>query len=238
MRRRTSPALLVVLALLGFLLVTAAQTASANRRAAEPRKARLITLIEQRRDQIKDLDAAIDDLRADVSVASRRRNTSDAAARAATEREAVLSAQAGASALRGRGLDVRLSDSDRVPVDAEEAGAYRISDIDLQLVINALFAAGAEGVAVNANRVVATTSVRAAGDTIVVNFRPLTPPYRVAAIGADRKAFEDSEIAERMRRWRRLFGLGFSVRAVESTTVPSYAGRVGISVGSPIEGAG
>jgi len=227
----------VVLALLGFLLVTAAQTATANRRAAEPRKARLITLIEKRREQIKDLDAAIDDLRADVATAGRRRNASDTAARRATQREALLSAQAGASALKGRGLQVRLSDSDREPVDAEEAGAYRISDIDLQLVINALFAAGAEGVAVNDNRVVATTSVRAAGDTIVVNFRPLTPPYRVTAIGADRGAFDDSEIAERMRRWRGLFGLGFSVRAVETATVPSYAGRVGITVGSPVESA-
>ena len=226
----------MVLAFLGFLLVTAAQTATAGRRAAEPRKARLITLIEERRDQIGDLDAAIDDLRADVARATRRNNRSDDAARAASRRDALLAAQAGTAGLKGRGVEIRMSDSDREPVDAEEAGAYRISDVDIQLVINALFDAGAEGVAVNDNRVVATTSVRAAGDTIVVNFRPLTPPYRVTAVAADRDRFNDSEIATRMRRWRGLFGLGFSVRSVDSVTVPSYTGRVGITVGTPVEG--
>jgi uncharacterized protein YlxW (UPF0749 family) len=226
----------VVLALLGFLLVTAAQTATAGRRAAEPRKARLITLIESRRGQIKDLDAAIGDLRADVATATHRRDTSDAAARSATRRDALLAAQAGTAALKGRGLEVRLSDSGRRPSDAEQAGAYRISDVDLQLVINALFESGAEGVAVNDNRVVATTSVRAAGDTIVVNFRPLTPPYKVTAVGADRQRFSSSEIAQRMRRWKGLFGLGFALRTLDSVTVPSYAGRVGISVGAPVEG--
>jgi uncharacterized protein YlxW (UPF0749 family) len=192
-------------------------------------------LIEARRDQIDDLDAAIDDLRRDVAAASRRRNASDAAARAASERDALLAAQAGTAGLVGRGVEVRLSDSDREPSGAEEAGAYRISDVDLQLVINALFETGAEGVAVNGNRVVATTSVRAAGDTIVVNFRPLSPPYRITAIAADREEFDDSEIATRMRRWRSLFGLGFSVSTSDSLTVPPYAGRVGISVGTPIE---
>lgn len=225
----------MVLALLGFLLVTAAQTASASRRAAEPRKARLISLIEARRGDMKDLDAAIENLRADLAEATGRRNSSDAAASQASERDAVLAAQAGTSALQGRGLQVRLSDSDRAAASAEEAGAYRISDVDLQLVTNALFSAGAEGVSINGNRVVATTSVRTAGDTIVVNFRPLSPPYRVAAVAADRESFNDSEIASRMRRWRGLFGLGFSVRAVDSVTVPAYAGRVGISVGTPVE---
>ena len=123
--------------------------------------------------------------------------------------------------------------SDRPPPSAEDAGAYQIHDTDLQLVVNALWAAGAEAVAINDSRLVATTPIRAAGDTIVVNFRPLSPPYEVSAIGVDRTAFENSEIARRFKRWITLFGLGFDLQARAVVTVPGYTGRVGISAASP-----
>ena len=88
-------------------------------------------------------------------------------------------------------------------------------------------------VAVTDSRLVATTPIRAAGDTIVVNFRPLTPPYRVSAIGADRVRFEASDIARRFDRWTELFGLGFSVAERRVVTVPGYTGRVSISAATP-----
>ena len=176
----------MILAVLGFLLVTAAQSATATRKAEAPRKARLISLIEERRSQMSDLDKAVRQLRAEVGAAESARNRSNQAAATASRSEAQLAAQAGAAAVRGAGLRVKVSDSDSIPADADDASAYRISDTDLQLLVNALWASGAEAIAVNGNRVVATTSVRAAGETIVVNFRPLTPPYRLEAIGADR----------------------------------------------------
>jgi uncharacterized protein YlxW (UPF0749 family) len=119
-----------------------------------------------------------------------------------------------------------------------EAGAYRIHDADLQLVVNGLFGAGAEAVAINGNRVVVTTPIRAAGDTIVVNFRPVSPPYVVTAIGADQRQFDGTEIASRFRRWTGLFGLGFSIRRVDDVVVPAYAGRVQITTASPVPAGG
>lgn len=224
----------MILAVLGFLLVTAAQSATATRKAEAPRKARLISLIEQRRDQMSDLDKAVRQLRSEVKDAESLRNMSNKAAAAASRGEAMLAAQAGAATLRGSGLRVKVSDSNSVPADVADASAYRISDTDLQLLVNALWAAGAEAIAINGNRVVATTSVRAAGETIVVNFRPLSPPYRLEAIGADRERFARSEIATRMRRWHTLFGLGFSTRSVDELTIGGFAGRVGIDVATPI----
>jgi uncharacterized protein YlxW (UPF0749 family) len=131
---------------------------------------------------------------------------------------------------------ITLSHSDREPPTPEEAGAYQIHDSDLQLVVNALWSAGAEAVAINDSRLVATTPIRAAGGTIVVNFRPLSPPYRVTAVGADRAAFESSEIARRFKRWTDLFGLGFSVQSRGAVEVPGYTGRV--SVGTALPAAG
>lgn len=218
--------------MLGFLLVTTASTTSATRKAEAPRRAQLIELIEDRRDDVDALDRDVRELRNDLTAAQRalaRRTEQD---EAAAERAERLAMEAGTVALKGRGLHIRLSDSDRDPEDPEQSGAYRIHDTDIQLMVNALFAAGAEAVAVNDSRLVATSPIRAAGDTIVVNFRPLAPPYRIAAIGADRKAFDDSEIATRFRRWTRLFGLGFSVSERE-VEVPAYTGRVGITSAEP-----
>ena len=220
--------------MLGFGLVTAAQSAAKTKVAEAPRKERLISLIQERRSQMGDLDKAVRELRGQLAEEQGKRNRSSKAAADAARAQEAIAAQAGALAITGSGLRVKASDSSSVPADAEEASAYRISDVDLQLLVNALWEAGAEAVALNGNRIVATTSIRAAGETIVVNFRPLSPPYRLEAIGADQNRFNDSDIATRMRRWRTLFGLGFSTSRVSKLTVPPYAGRVGIDVATPV----
>ncbi len=223
----------MVLALLGFLLVTAAQSASATKVAEQPRKERLISLIQERRSTMDDLDKAVRKLRGQLNDEQRKLSRQNDVAADDAKAQAALAAQAGASGVTGSGLRVKVSDASTIPDDIRDASAYRISDTDLQLLVNALWSAGAEAIAVNGNRVVATTSIRAAGETIVVNFRPLSPPYRLDAIGADSTAFGRSEIAVRMRRWHTLFGLGFSTRKNGNLTVPAYAGRVGIDVATP-----
>lgn len=231
-RRRHTLVLAGACAVLGFLLVTATGSVGDARRAAEPRREELIDLIQRRRALVARQDEAVHALRAEVEAARRRASRQGALDRQAADAAAALALQAGTVALEGRGLAVRLSDSDREPDGDADAGAFRIHDNDLQLVVNALFAAGAEAVAVNGSRLVATTPIRAAGDTIVVNFRPLTPPYKVVAIGADRVAFERSQIARRFARWTGLFGLGFRVQE-QDVTVPAYAGRLSISSARP-----
>lgn len=232
MRRPPPLALVAACAVLGFLLVTAVSSAGEARRAAEPRKGELIDLIERRRSLVSEQDEAVHALRGEVADVQRQLSRRSQLDRAAADSAARLAMQAGTVALKGKGLTVSLKDSPRESNTEEDAGAFRIHDTDLQLVVNALFAAGAEAVAVNDSRLVATTPIRAAGDTIVVNFRPLNPPYRVSAIGADRTTFEDSEIARRFERWTDLFGLGFSVQQRE-VTVPAYAGRVAITSAQP-----
>lgn len=232
MHRRSPLVLAVACAALGFLSVTAVSSATDARRAAAPRKGELIDLIERRRSLVAEQDEAVHSLRSEVADAQRRAARRGEVDRAAADDAAALALQAGTVALRGEGLAVTLRDSPRRPTTEEEAGAFRIHDSDLQLVVNALFAAGAEAIAVNDSRMVATTPIRAAGDTIVVNFRPLSPPYEVAAIGADRAAFERSDIARRFGRWSDLFGLGFRVDQ-QDVTVPAYSGRVAISSAEP-----
>lgn len=229
--RRTSPALVAVLFILGFLLVTAANVTRVGRRASEPRKNQLVRLIESRRSQVGDLDAAVTKLRSEVTKATRHAaaaSRSDASRAAVANRLALL---AGTTAVQGSGVTVRLGDSTRPA--AGDADTGRVQDVDIQLVVNALFAAGADAISINGNRVVATTAIRSAGDTVVVNFRPLRPPYRIEAIGADLTRFEDSEIADRFHHWTRLFGLTFSAKRAGKLKVDAFTGRVAIATATP-----
>jgi uncharacterized protein YlxW (UPF0749 family) len=224
--------LVAVVTVLGFLLVTAAQSARADRRSAAPRKKQLIKLIETRRSQVGDLDAAVSELRRDVAAAARASRSDRGTS------SGLLAAQAGTIAVRGRGVRVNLADSERPPRSPDDESAGRVHDVDVQLVVNSLFAAGAEAIAINGNRVVATTAIRAAGDTIVVNFRPLRPPYRVDAIGADLGEFTKSDIAERFKRWVDLFGLHFTATRRDKLTVPAFTGRVALTTAAPAGGGG
>jgi len=222
------------MAVVGFGLVTLTLSRASAASTTTATRASLIGLITNRKSQVRDLDAAVRDLRARVDQAQHAAGQRNDAQRAQAALTDLLSLEAGTTAVGGPALVVTLSDSSRPPPDQARASAYRIQDTDLQLVVNALFDAGAEAVAVNQARVVATTPIRGAGKTIVVNFHPLDPPYTIDAIGADQARFESSDIARRFRRWTGLFGLGFSLHHTASVTVPAYDGRVAITAAGPV----
>jgi uncharacterized protein YlxW (UPF0749 family) len=105
----------------------------------------------------------------------------------------------------------------------------RIQDVDLQLAVNALFGLGAEAVAVNGERVIATTAIRGAGRAILVNYRVLTPPYVVEAVG-DRerlaREFAGTAIAGDFEAWKSRYGLGFGWEPASDLILPAYGGSV------------
>ncbi len=86
-------------------------------------------------------------------------------------------AAAAAQAVDGSALQVTIDD------DPGGSVAGRIYDQDLQVLVNALWAAGARAIGVNGQRLTATTAIRTAGAAILVDYRPLTPPYVVTALG-------------------------------------------------------
>ena len=91
--------------------------------------------------------------------------------------------QAGLSALKGPGIVVRLSDSPRQPGPEEIPYDFIVHDIDLSVLVNELWASGAEAVSVNDNRIVARSSIRCVGPTVLVNTNRIASPFIVKAIG-------------------------------------------------------
>ncbi|MGH9042731.1 MAG: DUF881 domain-containing protein [Acidimicrobiia bacterium] len=224
MRIRAS--LAVVLAVVGFLTLVASRGREDARRGTESRRATLVELIRQRQGEVDELGATLVALRAEVL--SARRLLSD---RAESDARRVRSVQlqAGTVPMSGPGLEITLSASDRETDEPAERAALAVHDVDLQLVVNALWAAGAEAVAVNGQRLVATSPIRAAGETITVNFRPLVPPYKIAAIGAGKNDFNRTEVGERYRRFAEDLGFGFEVKSRRRLSVPAFLGTLQLS---------
>lgn len=92
---------------------------------------------------------------------------------------------AGLTEVKGPGIDLVLVDSEKRPPSnrAFDADKYIIHDVDLQQVVNELWASGAEAIAISNQRVTSRTSIRCVGPTIQVNGVPVSPPYSIAAIG-------------------------------------------------------
>jgi uncharacterized protein YlxW (UPF0749 family) len=226
--------LAAVLALVGFLTLVASSGVKEAKRGGESRRAGLVKLINTRQGEVDSLGKELVRLRADVA-AARRRLSATSADDARRLRDVQL--WAGTTAVAGPGIEVRLSASRREAKTDADRQSLSVHDVDLQLVVNALWAAGAEAVAVNGQRLVSTSPIRAAGETITVNFRPLVPPYKIETVAGAKKEFERSAVAERFRQWVEDYGLGFSVKARSKIVVPAYVGTLQLSSARPAEPA-
>lgn len=105
-----------------------------------------------------------------------------------------------------------------------QVGSGRVLDRDLQDLVNGLWAAGAEAISVNDLRLTARTAIRSAGEAILVDYRPLSPPYVVRAIGAPGRlepAFVDGRAGRRIATYTSLYGLGFQVHGEDGLRLPA-----------------
>jgi uncharacterized protein YlxW (UPF0749 family) len=133
-----------------------------------------------------------------------------------------LETAAAARPARGEGVVVTLEDAEASTDDTEGLG--RVLDRDLQLVANGLWAAGAEAVAINDRRLTSTSAIRGAGDAILVDYRPLEPPYRVVALGpadALRAGFENGASGLALRTLADAYGLRFTIERSDALEVPA-----------------
>jgi uncharacterized protein YlxW (UPF0749 family) len=88
----------------------------------------------------------------------------------------------GAVAVSGPGITVTVDDGP----EADGNRSARVHDTDLQILANGLWESGAEAVAINGHRLSALTAIRGAGEAITVDYRSLTRPYVVQAVGDSR----------------------------------------------------
>jgi len=140
-------------------------------------------------------------------------------------------AATGLAAVAGPGIVVTLTDApaliDPTTGRPSVAEVSRVLDVDLQVIVNGLWASGAEAVAIDGQRLAATSTIRAAGSAVLVDFRPVTSPYEVSAIGGEDLArrFEASTAAATARGLVEKYGLGFAVRSESDLRLPAAGAR-------------
>nr|WP_240943260.1 DUF881 domain-containing protein [Planosporangium thailandense] len=223
-RRRTARLVrLVALVVIGFLLAVAYRYATAAQPQTTKAKAGLITDVRARRAAADALQKQADQLHEAV-VRARDAALADGAESARLRN---LEAATGLARVQGDGVVVRVSDApapiDPVTGKASGTNPGRVFDRDLQDIANQLWQLDAEAIAINGERLTATSTIRTAGSAILVDFRPIMAPYEVQAVGpgdlADR--FSGSSTGKRFHAYVDAYKMQFSVERRTGLTLPA-----------------
>lgn len=194
----TKTAIVIIMAVLtGFVFAVAAQVLRAKPTAGGTVRAQLVERIEAQQAKAATDDARIVALTKEVT-RLQDLELQQAGQAGLTDEMKRLDGLAAGTPLRGPGLTLTLDDApstrgkngspDRVD-SAFDTG--RVGAADMQIVVNGLWGGGAEAISINGHRLSSTAAIRFAGQAIIVDFRPLSRPYVITAIG-DGKAMQSS----------------------------------------------
>jgi uncharacterized protein YlxW (UPF0749 family) len=224
---RSSATMLAGLAIVGFLLVTAAAQTRPGPRLGS--KGRLVDLIRITDARTSDLRRELDDLKSRLASLEGGQSATGKTLAGLLAGADALGQYAGLKAVRGPGVRVELNDSVLRESPTGDPSDLVIHEQDIQAVVNALWAAGAEAIAVNGERITALSAIRCVGNTLLLHGSVYSPPYRIVALGEQRKlrAGLDEDLGvERLRILAEKFRLGFGVTDVGQATLPAFRGVI------------
>jgi uncharacterized protein YlxW (UPF0749 family) len=224
-------------ALLAAILVVSAQSEAAPETSRTGRRVELVELIRAEQARTRSLEATVASLAADVArFEGMEAEGADRVARLQGRIDEVM-APAGLTPVRGPGVVAVLTDSALDEAPTGNLNDLVIHEQDLQAVINALWAGGAEAMAVNGQRILATTAIRCVGNTLLLHGGVYSPPYVIEAIGDDvalQAELDRDAAVGRFRTAAREFKLGFAVTP-DTLELPAYDGATAMTVAQPVE---
>ncbi len=235
-RRGSQIALTIIFVLFGFMLATQLRVrppmpANVHYQRAEE-LSMLLDATEEERDRLKDEVKVLRDRVAEAMVASE--------SQVKVLQEELLKARvlAGLVEVKGPGVTVEMSDAQKEAAAGQDPNLYIIHDDDVLAVVNELFAAGAEGMSINGQRVVATTEIRCAGAVLMINGVRLAPPLKIQAIG-------DPEVLQNALKMRggvvdnlTFWGIDVKIKAEQEIVLPAYSGSLKFRFANPVQKEG
>ncbi len=239
-RRRRRIGAGLSLALVGLLLAAAIVQADASRPAVAQRRLDLIARIQAQTKRYDTVTGQAAALQADVDRLKSAALGATAAGQLLDQQLGRLELGAAQLPVKGPGLRITLDDAVTLgPGAAGDQALGRVLDTDLQMVVNGLWAAGAEAVSVNGQRLTSLSAIRSAGDAILVDYRPLTRPYVVLAIGDPRTiqaAFTAGPAGGGLRTLQQTYGVQYVVQGAGSVALPA-APTIELRYARPVAGA-
>ncbi|WP_367321966.1 DUF881 domain-containing protein [Streptomyces sp. HUAS ZL42] len=230
-----------VFALAGLIFFTSFNTAKGTNIRTDASLLKLSDLIQERSRKNGELDEANAALRDDVDALA---EGDDGSTSAEDEKLARLEKSAGTQKLSGKAITVTLNDAPpnataKLPGYPEPQPDYLvIHQQDLQAVVNALWQGGAKGIKVMDQRLISTSAVRCVGNTLILQGRVYSPPYRITAVGDPEKlekALSDSPAIQNYMVYVNVYGLGWKVTEDGTVTLPGYSGTVDLHYAKPVE---
>ena len=230
-----------VFALAGLIFFTSFNTAKGTNIRTDTSLLKLSDLIQERSRKNGELDESNGSLRREVESFAER---DDGSTKAQDEKLAGLEKDAGTQKLKGEAITVTLNDAPpdataKLPGYPEPQPDYLvIHQQDLQAVVNALWQGGAKGIKVMDQRLISTSAVRCVGNTLILQGRVYSPPYKITAIGDPdklNKALSDSTAIQNYMVYVNVYGLGWKVTQDGTVTIPGYSGTVDLHYAQPVE---
>ncbi|MFF4393300.1 MULTISPECIES: DUF881 domain-containing protein [unclassified Streptomyces] len=200
----------------------------------------LIDRVERADDRAHGLERDIDRLRTDV--AGRQRAALKQPGGGQGELVALL---AGATEVHGPGIKLVVDDAKGASSGGggkpRESSGFsdtgRLRDRDMQKIVNGLWQSGAEAISINGQRLTELSAIRAAGDAILVDNRPLVPPYEVLAVGDKKRlgtAFQDSADGQYLHVLQESYGIRYSLSPADDLRLPA-ASSLTVRTATPAE---
>ena len=213
-------------AALALILALAVNMVRENANQSAATKSELIKRVQTADHRVSTLEAQSKQAQRDYEAAQQAKLSGTSLGQQAQTRLEKLSKAVGYTAVTGKGVELLVDDApvdSAAPNDAIIPG--RVQDRDLQLVVNGLWQSGATAISINDRRISSTSAIRAAGEAILVNYRPLSPPYSVRAIApnADKLAakFRDGSAALLLEQLQERYGVVWELNTVGDTTIPA-----------------
>jgi len=153
-----------------------------------------------------------------------------------------LAALSGFTPVTGRAVRVSLNDAPhdrRVPGDPSPDDLV-VHQQDVQAVVNALWAGGATAMQIMDQRLISTSAVRCVGNTLILQGVVYSPPFRITATGVPerlRAALDASPEIQIYRQYVNEYGLGYTVKTLQKTTLPAYTGNATPQYATEADGA-
>ncbi|WP_151082247.1 DUF881 domain-containing protein [Nocardioides cynanchi] len=167
----------IVLVVFGLLVTVAAVQTSRNASVDQSSRASLIDQINLRRQGVAKLQAQL------ANQQTRQLRLRDELTALATAQQATrsriqrLDVRTGFGAVRGPGVQITVASA------PDSNASETVRDSDLALLTDALWAAGAEAISVNGERLTVLSAFRNVGVGILVNSQPVFPPYVFSVVG-------------------------------------------------------
>lgn len=144
-----------------------------------------------------------------------------------------LEEQAGLTEVTGPALEVILNDAPRVP-GADIPDGFTADDLvvhqqDVQAVVNAFWRGGATAVSVMDQRIISTSAIRCVGNTLLLQGRVYSPPFKITAVGDTAKlqiALGEEPGVKTYKQYVERVNLGWEINVFAQTTLPAWEGSV------------